>query len=217
MEDPRRLILASASPRRVELLTEMGLRFETMPSEVDESKISADQARTFALRAAYAKAKDVASRVEGSALVIGADTVVAQGLLLFGKPKSRVEAKSMLRQLSGRTHKVITAIAIVESGKKLSLLDADETKVTFRKLDDRDIEAYLETGEPFDKAGAYGIQGLGGMLVESIEGDFHTIVGLPCALLLKMLAQFMDVGRAKVPPVRWSRAAATEPMDKTLG
>lgn len=201
-----RIILASRSPRRQELLREMRIPFEVIESGIEESEIQADHPRTFALRAAYAKGHDVAARIEPPALVIAADTVVTHRLKLFGKPASPDEARAMLRELSGNTHLVITALAILEAGKTTALLDSAETRVTFHLLDGRTIEDYLATGEPFDKAGAYGIQGHAGRFVASIEGDYHNVVGLPCALLLQLLGQFMDTRKFCLPAVRWSPA-----------
>ncbi len=180
----------------------MGMEFEVVESRVDESRIQADHPRTFALRAAYAKAHDVAARVSSPALVIAADTVVTYKMRLFGKPSTKDEARSMLRTLAGQTHLVITGLAVAEAGKSTVLMDSEQTRVTFRALDEATINGYIDTGEPFDKAGAYGIQGKGGQLVESIEGDYFNVVGLPCRLLLEMLSQFMDMRRFRVPTVK---------------
>jgi len=205
LSPPPRLVLASQSPRRQKLLREMGLVFEVMESGIDETRLHADHPRTFALRAAFAKARDIADRIAPPAIVIAADTVVTWRMRLFGKPRSELDARSMLRTLSGHTHQVITGIAVAEAGKPTALMDAEETQVTFRTLDDSMIEAYLRTGEPFDKAGAYGIQGHGGDLVESIDGDYFNVVGLPCALLLQMLGQFIEIEHLRLPTpnARW--------------
>ena len=189
-------------------MRQMGLRFEVIESAVDESRIAADHPRTFALRAAYAKARDVADHAAPPALVVAADTVVTCRMRLFGKPQSESEARSMLRALSGHTHQVITGLALAEAGKPSVVLESEETRVTFRSLSDAEIDAYLATGEPFDKAGAYGIQGHGGGLVESIDGDYFNVVGLPCALLLRMLGQYIDTRPYKVPPLKMNRGKA---------
>ncbi len=183
-------------------MRKMGLRFEVVESGIDESQIIADHPRTFALRAAYAKARDVADRAAPPALILAADTVVTYRMRLFGKPRSEAEARSMLRALSGHAHQVITGMAVAEAGRPSVVLDSEETRVTFRSLSDSEIDAYLATGEPFDKAGAYGIQGHGGGLVESIEGDYFNIVGLPCALLIRMLSQFINTRPYQVPPMK---------------
>lgn len=206
---PPPLILASRSPRRQELMRAMGMDFVVKESGVDETKLHADHPRTFALRAAFAKARDIADHADPPAVVIAADTVVTYRMRLFGKPRSEADARSMLRTLSGQTHQVITGIAIAEAGKPTVLMDSEETRVTFRTLDDAEIDDYLATGEPFDKAGAYGIQGHGGALVESIQGDYYNVVGLPCGLLLRMLDSFMETGmfRLPPPPERWGAGA----------
>jgi septum formation protein len=202
---PASIILASASPRRREILTAMGLRFEVQASEVDESKISADHPRTFALRAAFAKANDVAARVPEGAWVLAADTVVTMQMVLYGKPADDADARRMLRALSGHTHEVITAIALVQGGRPHTHLRSERTAVSFRTLTETDIESYIRTGEPFDKAGAYGIQGHGGGLVERIQGDFFNVVGLPCGALVSLMeeAGVEAAPTVPVPPERW--------------
>ena len=173
-----RLILASGSPRRQDYLCQMGFSFEVIPSKVDESTIDARQPGVFALKAAYAKAVDVAGTVVSPALVIAADTIVIWQGRRFGKPQGREDARRMLRDLSGKTHSVVTAIAIAQAGKPNALMDREETRVIFHELDEATIEDYLDTGEPFDKAGGYGIQGAGGKLIRAIEGDYHNVVGV---------------------------------------
>jgi len=199
-DTPPPLILASRSPRRQELMRAMGLEFVVRESGVDETKLHADHPRTFALRAAFAKARDIADHADPPAIVIAADTVVTYRMRLFGKPRSEADARSMLRTLSGQTHQVITGMAIAEAGKPTVLMDSEDTRVTFLALDDAEIDAYLATDEPFDKAGAYGIQGHGGALVESIAGDYYNVMGLPCGLLLKMLDSFMETRGFTLPP-----------------
>ncbi len=203
---PAPILLASRSPRRAELLRQMGFPFRVMESGVDEADIQADHPRTFALRAAYAKGRDVAARAEPPAIIVAADTVVTLNLELYGKPRTKEEARRMLRRLSGATHEVITALAILEAGKPSALLDSETTRVTFRALSGAEIERYIATREPFDKAGAYGIQGEGGALVESIEGDYFNVVGFPCALFLQMIGQFMDVRGIRPPAIAWRPA-----------
>lgn len=202
---PKPLLLASASPRRRELLAAMGLEFEVMPSAVDESAISADHPRTFALRAAFAKARDVAARLEPDRWVLAADTVVTRQMVLFGKPADAADARRMLRALSGETHEVITALALARSGAQETHLHATHTMVQFRPLTETEIDAYIATGEPTDKAGAYGIQGQGGDLIESIRGDYYNVVGLPCGALADMLQDNGLPGATIIPqaPLRW--------------
>lgn len=193
------LILASGSPRRRELLTAMGLPFEVQASTVDESLISADHPRTFAIRAAFAKARDVASRVEHGRWVLGADTVVTRDLVLYGKPRDRQHAHEMLSILAGQSHQVITGIALVQAGGSTAHLNAAQTNVWFKSLTADQIADYVHTGEPMDKAGAYGIQGAGGALVSHIQGDYFNVVGLPCGLLATLLEEAGLEYRTAIP------------------
>jgi septum formation protein len=185
---PRRLILASQSPRRQELLQVLGWPFDVIPSGVDESTVPAGLAPAALARwLAEQKADDVAHRHPG-AFVIGADTIVVLGDEVMGKPVDPEDAARMLRALSGATHRVITGIAVRREGPEpLQLSDAVETEVTFRPLTDHEIEAYVRTGEPMDKAGAYAIQGCGALLAAGIRGDYPNIVGLPVARLAELL------------------------------
>ncbi|CAN5469135.1 Maf family protein [soil metagenome] len=199
------IILASASPRRTEILRAMGIPHEVRRSGVDESKITADHPRTFALRAAFAKALDVAAQVEPGRWVLAADTVVTRNLLLYGKPPNADHARRVLAQLSGETHEVITAVALAEAGAPNVLLRSVTTQVTFKPLFATDIAAYVATGEPLDKAGAYGIQGKGADLIAAIRGDYFNVVGLPCSAV----AELLDEAGLSIPytipeaPGRW--------------
>lgn len=171
-----RVILASQSPRRRELLSLIGIQHEVQPADIDETPFPGELATVHSERLAREKAALIAARAPG-ALVIGADTVVVAGQQILGKPGDEADARSMLRLLSGRTHMVYTAVAIARD----ELLDSEVegVSVSFRDLSDADIEAYVATGEPADKAGAYGIQGFGSTLVDGIQGDFFAVVGLP--------------------------------------
>ena len=181
------LILASASPRRRELLTQVGVSFEIEVSDVEEV-IDASlppelQVQSLALQKAQAVA---AQRKEG--LVLGADTVVAAHGRLLGKPHSETDAKAMLRSLSGTWHQVMTAVALVDATDQNNTWTSIEiTNVKFRDLTENDIAAYVATGESMDKAGAYGIQGYGALLVERIEGCYNNVVGLPLQQVAKGL------------------------------
>lgn len=199
------IILASASPRRQELLHQMGIPFRVVPSTVDERGILADHPRTFALRAAFAKAQEVAQGQPEGTWVLAADTVVTHRMRLFGKPQSGGEAERMLRDLSGQTHEVITGCALIEAGRENSWLRAVSTRVRFRELSPFEITEYVNSGEPMDKAGAYGIQGAGGGLVEEIEGDYFNVVGLPCEALEELLEEAGLELRVEQPvaPPRW--------------
>lgn len=179
-----RFILASASPRRRELLKKLIDFFEVQPSQAEE-KLSIDDPAQLARALASAKCLDVAQRNPGAA-VIGADTVVAFGGRILGKPKDRNDARDTLRLLSGRTHQVYTGVCVVAGGSVRSGVECSE--VTFYPLTEAAIEAYLDTGSPMDKAGSYGIQdGFG--IVESYRGDYGNIVGLPAALTARLLRE----------------------------
>ena len=179
-----KLILASGSPRRRELLTMLGAQFETIPARGEERADPSLAPPQLVEQLALAKAREVA-RMHPDAVVIGADTVVSADGAVLGKPHSREEAAAMLRGLSGRTHSVFTGLAVLSpEGEQTGW---EETRVTFCPLSDREIEAYIDTGEPLDKAGAYGAQGIAALFIERMEGDFFNVVGLPLCRLGKML------------------------------
>ena len=200
-----RIILASQSPRRIALLKQLGLEFEVQPSAVDETAVRGRTPRETAIEAARRKAEDVAQHAS-DALIIAADTIVCRGRRIYGKPANEGEARKTLRELSGNMHRVITGLAINRSTPAAHsasapemALDAVETKVFFKRLSDQMIAEYLATGEPFDKAGAYGIQGHGGELVERIEGCYFNVVGLPLPRLVEMLSSFIDTSTIRLP------------------
>ncbi len=177
------LILASKSPRRQELLKYITEDFEVKTADVDETLpdgISPVEAVLY-----LSKIKALPFKDEGKT-VIGADTVVALGNTILGKPENTEDAKKMLRLLSGKTHSVFTGVTVIKDGNIHSF--CVETKVTFFELSDSEIEAYVNTKEPFDKAGAYGIQGYGSLLVEKIDGDYFNVVGLPVSKLNRLLS-----------------------------
>lgn len=189
------LVLASTSPRRRDLLEQVGLAFQVMaPDEGAEVGLRAGRnlGQTFQAveAAARAKAVSVAGRLSAGTLVVGADTVVLLGRRLLGKPRDPVEAAGMLRALSGRVHRVVTAVAVLRAGQEPGLTACEETKVRFRSLSEGEIAGYVASGEPLDKAGAYGIQGLGALLVESVEGCYFNVVGLPLTTLHRLLRAF---------------------------
>lgn len=189
LERPR-LVLASTSPRRQELLGLLGLPFEVIGSLYDESVILPDgmTPADYVTRLAQGKASEVAGRLDANALVIGADTTVVLDGQFLNKPTGPDDAASMLRRLSGRTHEVYTGLCVIH-GQTL-LTSYAVTEVTFAALTDETIAAYVATGEPLDKAGAYGIQGKALSFIPSISGDYFNVVGLPLYLLGQMLAQF---------------------------
>jgi septum formation protein len=177
-----KLILASASPRRAEILRNAGFEFEVHPAHVDETRLPGESPEDYVRRLADAKARlvaDHAARKHTRATIIGADTAVVVAGELLGKPSGVEDAKRMLRLLSGRTHEVLTGVAVLRVPEGFSALHVETTRVTFLGLSDRDIENYIATGEPFDKAGAYGIQGIGGKFVREIEGCYFNVMGLP--------------------------------------
>lgn len=178
------LILASASPRRQELLGHFGLDFTIDPALSPETPPPGASAEDTVKALSAAKAGEIAARHPGC-IVIGADTAVEAGGIILGKPRDREDAYSMLRALSGREHRVYTAVTLARGGDLAT--EAEMTRVFFRPLSDREIWAYIDTGEPMDKAGAYGYQGLAGVFVERIEGDYFNVVGLPLCRLGKML------------------------------
>ena len=181
---PVRLVLASQSPRRRELLALIGLTHEVEPADVDESLLPDESPAVHAERLARAKAETIAVR-DASRVVIGSDTIVVLDGDVMGKPKGEAEAREMLHRLSGRTHTVITAVAVALGGKTVSATEVVE--VTFRALSDSDIARYVQTGEPMDKAGAYGIQGYGATIVERISGDYFAVMGLALGRLVELL------------------------------
>ena len=179
------LILASGSPRRKEILDTMGLEFSVDVSDADES--FAGTPEEMVLELSRRKALAVASRHSG-AMILAADTLVF-GDEVLGKPHSAEEAKRMLAGLSGRWHSVYTGVTMIDTRSGKTLSRADVTRVHFVALTAQDIDAYVATGEPLDKAGAYGIQGRGGMLIDRIEGSYSNVVGLPMALVRSMLLE----------------------------
>lgn len=182
------LFLASASPRRREILAEGGIAHKVLPADVDEAVFEGMEPRLMVQLLAAAKAAAAAGKCEG--LVLGADTVVVLSGKVMGKPKDGEEAFSMLSALSGKTHSVYTGVCILRTEDGRLKTHLEETKVTFRSLSETEIRAYIETGEPMDKAGAYGIQGLGGKLVEKTEGDFLNVVGLPLEAVKRLIREF---------------------------
>ena len=180
------IVLASASPRRRELLTMLGVEnFKIIPAVgeeiIDQSMAPEEIVRVLSLE----KATEVSKLCDDTAVIIAADTVVAQNGEIMGKPVSKDEAFQMLSKLSGKNHTVFTGVTVMLGQKTLT--EYERTSVRFRELTEREILAYIETGEPMDKAGSYGAQGIGSLFVEGIEGDFFNVMGLPLCRLSKML------------------------------
>jgi len=177
-----RVLLASASPRRRELLNLVGIEHEVRPADIDETYPPAELPRAHAERLAREKALAIDAP---DAVTIGSDTIVVVDGQVLGKPRDRAHAAEMLRQLSGRSHIVMTGVAARWRGEIASGLE--EVGVTFRQLSDDEIERYIDTGEPMDKAGAYGIQGFGATIVDRVDGDYFAVMGLPLNLLVRLL------------------------------
>ncbi len=188
MADSTKVILASASPRRRQLLGAAGISFEVIESFVPERRLAGEPARDYALRMAREKAGAVSSRLP-EAIVIGADTIVMCETQILEKPAHPEDARRMLEMLSGRTHTVVTAFALARGGSVLESSPV-ESRVTFRKLSKAEIDDYIATEEPFDKAGAYGIQGVGGGFISHVEGSRDNVMGLPTERVVAALARW---------------------------
>lgn len=185
----KKIILASASPRRKALLEQLGLDFEVIPSDCEEEINSGLDPHDLAKKLSSEKAKSVADKNKNT-LVIGADTFIAYKGKIIGKPRDGEEAMKILKLLQGNTHSVITGLTVIDSDTGKTVSDSIETKVHFKKLADDEIEGYILTNEPLDKAGAYGIQALGAAVVDKIDGDYFNVVGLPLSLLHDVLKKF---------------------------
>lgn len=184
------IILASASPRREELLSRIVKKFKIMKSDFDEESVEIEgNLSSYAIEISKGKAQGVAKISNGDFLIIGCDTIVCLKDRVLGKPKDEIEAVSMLKALSGNVHKVITGITIINTVSNKFVTDYVCTEVKFSVLDDKSIEKYVKSGEPMDKAGAYGIQGYGGIFVEEIHGCYYNVVGLPLNRLVFLLRE----------------------------
>jgi septum formation protein len=191
--DRSRLILASKSPRRSELLEQAGLTFSVIPSDFDESTVALSSPDSYVITQAESKALDI-SQKHPAAWVIGADTIVLIDRKILGKPSSRKEAYDMLQRLSGKTHQVLTGYCICCKKKNRFFSETAKTGVRFKKLNDAEINWYIQTGEPFDKAGGYAIQGVGTFLVRSINGSYTNVVGLPVCEVIEFLTKEGAIG-----------------------
>jgi septum formation protein len=195
MASAGRIILASASPRRVELLASAGIEFDIHPGDVPEEALPGEVPEDHVVRLAREKALNVASRVEGR-FFIGADTVVVCAGEIMGKPKDSADAERMLRKLSGASHQVITGFALYDRERNDVLSGAVTTDVCFKQLRDEEIHAYIATGCPFDKAGAYAIQGGAAHMVKRIDGSYTNVVGLPLCEVVEALRAIGALGDA---------------------
>lgn len=180
------IVLASSSPRRQEILSLFIPKLEIIPSQINEDILSDESPETYVLRLAKEKAEDIAKNCKDK-FVIGADTtVVCEGNIL-AKPLDIEDAKRMLKQLSGNWHSVLTGVAVINTISNAQAIDICKTQVKFNRLTDQEIDWYIATGEPFDKAGAYAIQGYGSIFIEEIAGNYLNVVGLPITLVRKLL------------------------------
>ena len=182
----KHIILASASPRRKEILELADLKFDVMPSDAQEitTKTAPNEV---VMELASIKAKDIYKKSEKQSMIVGADTVVAYQGQILGKPADEADAKRMLTMLSGQTHEVYTGVCVIEDGKTKTFYE--ETKVTFYEISDEQIDYYIKTGEPMDKAGSYGIQGKAAVFIKGIEGDYYNVVGFPIARFLQEITK----------------------------
>lgn len=181
--------MASASPRRQQLLNQIGLEFEVIPSRIEEVMDESLEATQVAVSLAAQKCRDIASRLDGNYLIIAADTIVVRNNRLLGKPRDAEDAFETLKSLSGQWHDVITGLCICRTSEKKFIEEYEITRVKMAHHSDKFIKSYIETGEPFDKAGSYGIQGYGSLLVEKIEGCYFNVMGLPIYKLSSILGQ----------------------------
>jgi septum formation protein len=184
----RPLVLASSSPRRAELLQAAGLPFVVQAANVDERQFDDEPPEAYVRRLALAKASAVAAGVEAGALVLGADTVVVVDAACLGKPADAAEATAMLRRLAGRSHAVLTGVALVRDGVAVAQ-EIAATRVTFAPMGDAEIAWYASTPEPYDKAGAYAVQGLASRFVTGIDGSYANVVGLPVELVCRLIRE----------------------------
>lgn len=190
-----RLILASSSPRRQELLSKAGFEFEVCPSSVSEEQVAGESPEEFVRRLATAKALQVAAASPTGSLVLGADTAVVVEAEVLGKPVDAADAARMLRRLSGRTHRVLTGVCLVQAPGRIEAVQHETTWVWFRPLEEGEISDYVASLEPLDKAGAYAIQGRASRFVSRIEGCYFNVVGLPVPLVTRLLKPFQDPPR----------------------
>lgn len=184
----RKIILASGSPRRKQILEQVGLNFIVEVSDYEEKSIPGVSPSEFVETLSLEKANAVAKN-HNDAIIIGADTIVVLNSQILGKPKTKQDAREMLKKLSGNTHSVFTGFTIIDTVNKRTITNHVETKIRFKNLSEEEIRAYIETGEPMDKAGAYGVQDKGALFVEHIEGDYSSVMGLPIVKIFEILKE----------------------------
>ena len=187
------IVLASTSPRRIELLEKFNLNPIVMKPNIVEKTSIGDRVEEASMALAFEKARYIYNKLSGNEIIMAFDTLVAYNGQLLGKPQNEVDAINMLELLSGKKHIVVTGLSIMKAGTNIKIIDFEKTYVKFRKLDNRIIENYIKTGEYKDKAGAYGIQGIGGALIEGINGCYFNVVGLPLYRLDILLDKHFDI------------------------
>ena len=186
------IILASASPRRKEILENANVKFKVIASSIEELTLDGESPSHMVMRLAFEKGIDIASR-QKSDLVISADTIVVLNDTVLGKPKDEIEPRKMITSLSGKTHQVITGVSLINLDNNKKIIDYVISNVKFKNLSEEDINDYIRTNESLDKAGAYGIQGYGALLVEEIQGDYFNIVGLPISKVSDLLKKHFNI------------------------
>lgn len=187
-----KFVLASNSPRRKELLKGIGLKFDIVPSNIEEATNKSEPSDVV-IDLSKKKASDVSKRINNDSFIIAADTVVEIDGDIFGKPKDRLDAYNMLKKLNGKWHKVFTGITVIDKSTSKMISDYESTDVFMKKLNDEMINHYIDTGESYDKAGAYAIQGYGSLLIERINGDYFNVVGLPLSKLYDMFYKYFGI------------------------
>ncbi|MBS4537180.1 septum formation inhibitor Maf [Clostridium sp. D2Q-11] len=188
-----KIVLASSSPRRKDILQKYNITFDIITSDIIENIDNNDLPSISVMSLAFQKAIDVCKKIDSESIVIAADTIVYFKGEVLGKPKNKDEAREILRKLSEQTHSVYTGIAIIKANTNKKIVDYCETKVKFRRLEDEDIEKYISGSEYVDKAGSYAIQGKGALFVESIEGSYSNVVGLPIVKLDTLLKKYFKI------------------------
>lgn len=187
------IVLASASPRRIELLKKFNISPTIIKPNILEKVSIEDSIEKASMALAFEKANQVYNSLNQGEIIIACDTLVGYDGQLLGKPKDEKDAKNMLKLLSGKRHEVVTGLSIMKAGTNIKIIDFEKTYVKFRELDDKIIDNYIKTGEYKDKAGAYGIQGIGGVLIEGINGCYFNVVGLPLYRLDILLKKHFDI------------------------
>jgi septum formation protein len=187
------LVLASASPRRAEILRAVGWHFQVAAANIDEKILDGESPTVYTERLAREKAEHIAARSSSQSLVLGADTIVVIDGASLGKPQDEDDARRMLRSLRGRTHEVVTGVALVRPKTNENRIAHERTRVQFAEITDREIDWYVATGEPMDKAGAYAVQGRAALFIERIDGDYWNVVGLPVRLVYRLAREILKV------------------------